>query len=158
MLPMIKIESFDGKNNEAGINVIKRIIGKRVDISLFDEGILYKLIIKTGGSLRDLFSCITKSVNIANYKEASTISLEDIDIALSELKSTLMRKIDSRNYDYLAELCMERRQYIENKEMLLEMLYANTVLEYNTDIWHNTHPLIKDFLISIGKMKCKEDD
>ena len=38
------------------------------------------------------------------------------------------------------------RERIEDQKMLLEMLQANTVLEYNGKRWHNVHPLVADFL------------
>ena len=36
--------------------------------------------------------------------------------------------------------------------MLLELMQAGVVLEYNGRQWRNVHPLIRDFLGEIGKL------
>ena len=40
----------------------------------------------------------------------------------------------------------------EDKEMLLKMLQATVVLEYNGRRWHNVHPLVVQFLQEQGLM------
>ena len=42
------------------------------------------------------------------------------------------------------------KERIENKEMLLEMLQASVVLEYNGKRWHNVHPLVIKFFKEQG--------
>ena len=39
---------------------------------------------------------------------------------------------------------------IEDKEMLLKMLQASVVLEYNGKRWHNLHPLVAKFFEEQG--------
>jgi len=151
-LPMIKIKNLDGGMCEEGVAVINKIIEKRANLSLFDKDVVNQLINKTGGSLRDLFTCINGAAKIAVRKGAKKIMDSDINIAFNELQSSLARMIDSSNYDFLADIAKGNRQYIENKQMLLEMLQANTVLEYNAVGWFNVHPLVRDFLVEIGKV------
>jgi hypothetical protein len=150
---MIKIEYPEGGECKDGIAVIRKIIEKRIDLALFDNSVLDILIKKTGGSLRDLFACIRGAAKIANRKNAQVITNEDADIMLNELRSSLTRLIEDSNYDFLIEIINGNRESIKNRQMLLEMMQANTVLEYNAKQWHNVHPMVKEFLINIGKVK-----
>ena len=152
-LPMIKLETMDGKTYQQGIAVIREIAEKRSDLGLFEENVLETLIKKTGGSLRDLFYTINASAHRALRRKANVISDEDIQNALEELKTSLTRRIERKHYEFLADICNGNRQTIENKEMLLSMLQANAVLEYNGKRWHNVHPLVRDFLIEQGVVK-----
>lgn len=151
-LPMIKLKTIDDKPFRAGINVVKKIISKRVDIKLFKKNVLKTLIVKTGGSLRDLFSSIITSAKRANRRKSPTISMEDASLALEELKSSLTRRIERKHYKFLTEICKGKvnRQIIEDQAMLLETLQANVVLEYNAKRWHDVHPLVRDFLDEQG--------
>jgi len=145
-LPVIKQETIDGEVYKEGVDVIIEIVKKRAALHLFEDKVLEILINKTGGSLRDLFYAINASAQRAIRRNSDTISFEDIKKALEELKTSLTRRIERKHYSFLANIYNGNRQLIENKEMLLTMLQANAVLEYNGERWHNVHPLVGDFL------------
>lgn len=149
-LPMIKIEAMDGTPFEQGINIIKKIIEKRADLNLFEENVLEKLIKSTGGSLRDLFHTINASAKRAERRRSDSISEEDAERALEELKTSLTRRIEQKDYDFLVKIYTGNKELIEDKEVLLKMLQASVVLEYNGKRWHNVHPLVARFLIEQG--------
>ncbi len=149
-LPMIKLENINGSPCRGGYDTIMEIIDKRTRRELFDEEALDYLIRKTGGSLRDLFFAINSCAQRATRRKSPTIQLDDASSALVQLKSSLTRRIENRHYAFLADICRGNRQRIEDREMLLEMLLANTVLEYNGQRWHNVHPLVADFLQEQG--------
>ena len=58
----------------------------------------------------------------------------------------LTRRISRKHYAFLAEICKGKHTNIEDPEMLLDMLRAGVVLEYNGQRWHNVHPLVAEFL------------
>lgn len=147
-LPMVKIETIEGTPFEAGIDVIREIVEKRAELTLFDEGVLEDLIKYTGGSLRDLFHAINASAKRATRRGADTISAEDAARALEELKTSLTRRIEQTDYEFLRKIYRGNKEQIENKEKLLKMLQASVVLEYNGKRWHNVHPLVVKFLES----------
>lgn len=149
-LPMIKLENIDGSPNDSGYATILDIIEKRARKDLFADGVLKFLISQTGGSLRDLFFAINSSAQRAVRRESLVIELEDADRALEQLKTSLTRRIEQKHYDFLADIINGNRERIQNREMLLEMLQANTVLEYNGKRWHNVHPLVVQFLKDQG--------
>ena len=77
--------------------------------------------------------------------------MEDAGRALEELKTSLTRRIEKKNYDFLENIYRGNKEQIEDKEMLLEMLQASVVLEYNGKRWHNVHPLVVEFLKGQGE-------
>ncbi len=144
-LPMIKIETIEGTPFSEGIQVIREIVEKRTSLDLFEPGVLEELIHDTGGSLRDLFHGINASAKRAERRNSETISREDAQRALEELKTSLTRRIEEKEYDFLINIYRRNKERIENKEMLLKMLQASVVLEYNGKRWHNVHPLVIRF-------------
>lgn len=149
-LPMIKIETIDGQPFDKGIAVIKEIVEKRADLDLFEENVLETLIRYTGGSLRDLFHSINSSAKRAERRSSTTISMEDAQRALEELKTSLTRRIERKDYEFLLNIYNGNKELIEDKEMLLKMLQASVVLEYNGKRWHNVHPLVARFFKEQG--------
>lgn len=145
-LPMIKIQTIDGDEYVDGVNVVKEIVKKRVRLELFEENVLDDLIQYTGGSLRDLFLAINISATRAVRRKSDTIAMDDIDRALEDLKTSLTRKIERDDYEFLKNIYYGNKELIENKQMLLKMLQASVVLEYNGKRWHNVHPLVVKFL------------
>lgn len=149
-LPMIKIETIDNQPFQDGIEVIRNIVEKRANLSLFQAEVLDRLIQYTGGSLRDLFHVINASAKRALRRESGQISMEDAEHALEELKTSLTRRIEEKDYKFLINIYKENKERIENKEMLLKMLQASVVLEYNGRRWHNVHPLVIKFFREQG--------
>ena len=152
-LPMIKIETIEGQPYQEGIQIIQNIVEKRAKLDLFESGVLQELILYTGGSLRDLFQAINSAAKRAERRSSESISMEDGKRALEELKTSLTRRIEKKNYEFLLNICKGNKELIEDKEMLLKMLQASVVLEYNGKRWHNVHPLIVQFFKEQGLME-----
>lgn len=149
-LPMIKIETIEGRPFEKGIGIIQNIVEKRADLQLFEPDVLETLIQYTGGSLRDLFLAINASAKRATRRNGETIAMEDAERALEEIKTTLTRRIERNDYVFLLNVYRGNKELIEDKEMLLKMLQASVVLEYNGKRWHNVHPLVVKFFKEQG--------
>lgn len=149
-LPMIKIETIEGQPFKAGINIIGQIVEKRASRALFEENVLEKMIQYMGGSLRDLFRVINAAAKRAERRNSQRIALEDADYALEEEKTSLTRRIEQKDYQFLLNIYQGNKERIEDKEMLLRMLQASVVLEYNGKRWHNVHPLVVKFLVEQG--------
>lgn len=152
-LPMIKIETIDGEPYKDGINIIREIVEKRADLNLFEDGVLDSLIKYSGGSLRDLFHTINSSAKRAERRDSDSISMEDAERALEEVKTSLTRRIEKKDYDFLINICKGNKELIEDKQALLKMLQASVVLEYNGKRWHNLHPLVTRFFAEQGLIK-----
>lgn len=144
-LPMIKIQTIDGELFQDGIHVIREIVEKRASLALFEADVLDRMIQFTGGSLRDLFRVINAAAKRAERRESETISADDAERALQEVKTSLTKRIEEKDYQFLLNIYSGNKEQIEDKEMLLKMLQASVVLEYNGKRWHNVHPLVVEF-------------
>ena len=149
-LPMIEVRTIDGLRNERGIAAIRTIIDSRADNSLFDEGVIDHLIVKTGGSLRDLFSAINDAARYARRLKMETIGMDVVEIALERIKSDLSAQLEGEDHTFLKTIYEGKHQFIEDRDRLLEMMKAGAVLEYNGKRWHDVHPLIVDYLREVG--------
>ena len=127
------------------INILKEIVYKRADESLFEEGAIDLLVRKTGGSIRDIFTSIILAARYADNVNQSTILKKDIELALTELTSQLRLPLNTSDYANLWKI-HEDKQDIENNNLMLIYLRARVVLEYNGDNWCDLHPLITDFI------------
>ena len=149
-LPMIKIETIQGDPYNDGINILREIIKKRADLNLFEDGVLDSLIKYSGGSLRDLFYTINSAAKRAKRRDSESVSMEDAERALQEVETALTRRIEKKDYEFLINIHTGNKQIIEDKQMLLRMLQAMVVLEYNGKRWHNLHPLVTRFFTEQG--------
>ncbi len=149
-LPMIKIETIDNQPFKDGIEIILEIVRKRASFELFEANVLERLVQYTGGSLRDLFHVINASAKRAERRDSESISMEDAERALEEVKTSLTRRIEEKDYPFLLNIYNVNKERIEDKEMLLRMLQASVVLEYNGRRWHNVHPLVVKFFKEQG--------
>ena len=169
ILPMIKIATPEGNRYEKGYQEIREIVSRRMDVEALFEGglsedegtVLNYLISKTGGALRDLFHVILDCSRMAKWANLPKINRELADISLEEMKSDLTRRIERRNYAFLVSIWKGNHKPIDGKEMLLEMLQAGVVLEYNGERWQDVHPLVKDFLEELrtqGQLKKEMEE
>jgi hypothetical protein len=147
-LPMIKVKNReDNSICEKGINTIKKIVEKRAEISLFQEDALKYLILKTGGLLRDVFSCVMLAAKCAIHRNifADKIEQIDVEIALTDLKSMMTRRLETKNYEPLLKIHNSKSE-IDDRSAMLKFFQAHLVLEYNGARWCDVHPLILDFI------------
>jgi hypothetical protein len=153
-LPMIKVRNIDHSEYFEGIDLIKGIVNKRAENSLFDDDALTYLIKKTGGVLRDLFYCIKLAASRADTRRSEQIEIADAEFATRNLSSSLTRRIDRSDYGFLVDIHDKEasRSDIADTQMMLRMMQAMAVLEYNGDRWHDLHPLIEDFLSRQGAL------
>ena len=156
-LPMIKVRNKkDNAICTSGINAIKEIVGKRAEISLFEDAALQELILKTGGLLRDVFSCIVDAAKCAIHRNvfADKIEQKDVEIALTDLKSMMTRRLETKNYEALLKIHNSKCE-IDDRAAMLKFFQAHLVLEYNGDRWCDVHPLILDFIKEHSKDRLK---
>ena len=145
-LPMIKITNKEDNTPYIdGINILKEIIYKRADESLFEDGATDLLIRKTGGTIRDVFTCIVLAARYARRGDQSIILKEDIELSLMELKTQLKTPLITGDYAKLWEIHLNKEDN-EDKSLMLNYLRHHFVLEYNGYGWCDVHPLILDFI------------
>jgi len=154
VLPMIKVKNLDKSENNAGIDVIRKIVELRANPQLFESREVLEMMIKqTGGSLRHLFDCIHSAARRAARRDAGKIENEDAERAFSDLKHELTVQISEPDFPDLINVYTNPiyKERISNRDFLLGKMHSSVVLEYrNGERWHDLHPLIAEFLKKQG--------
>ncbi len=159
-LPMIKINNKDGTPFEEGRKLMRNIIGKRMDTSLFKTpDIIEKMIEYSGGCLFDLFLMIKEAADNAEGNEREIITGEDFHVAYLLLKSDYESTISENEaeqipvddyYKMLIECANDKNKKPRQTKELLDLRHNLTVLGYNGDGWSDVHPVVKDILKDRG--------
>jgi hypothetical protein len=164
--PMLKVINIDGSRYDEGIDSVRAIVAERIaeGFTLFSDetdengdDILTMMIVKTGGLLRQLFECIINAAMISRRGGNSQIGLDVASHVLIKIQSDLTSKLEGDDYKKLAQIYEDEklREKIEDKHFLLNMLRARTIVEYNGKRWHDVHPLVADFLASVGMVTLR---
>ena len=152
-IPMIKV--WDRENEHEyhdGLEMLEKIVTKRVQVKLFDSPDTIREICKiSGGVIRDLLR-IVRSASLDCDKPP--ITLKEVDRAVNKISNSYNRVIGSSLE--LLKSVYKNKQFpnnidVKKKKAALHELY---VLEYyNGDQWYDIHPIIhkarvfKEYLI-----------
>jgi len=162
LLPMIKTRTKDAHDERyvPGINKIKELVSKRMNINLFEtEEDLSYLISKTGGVLRDLFQVVVNASESAIYNERPKINKEDIRYYLNIVKSSYYRALSGSSQRNISpEDIVNKLKYLHEEkiikpvvidQVILEALRLQVLIEYNGDGWYGLHPLVIEHIEEI---------
>lgn len=154
-LPMIKLRNWEmghyAEGYEEGKNTMRQIVGKRAELSLFDEDALEELIDKTGGYIRDLFRCISNAAIRAQRRGAASISKGDVTVVLNELESDINSRYSDEDIPELKKI-YGGEKFVSSSESITRLLQACAVLEYNGKRWCDLHPLVEKWLKECNKL------
>ena len=163
VLPMIKVAEKDGAPFKAGMDVMKRIVGARMDLSLFnDKKILDDMIKLSGGCLWDLFRIIREASDNALDNAQGQIRYDDFHSAYRTLKADYeatiaedsAKKISAEDYYEALKECAENDIKKPNAtDIILDLRNNMTLLNYNGDDWSDVHPVVKEILKEKGYLK-----
>lgn len=158
-LPMIKINERNGKEDEEGRAILRKIVEKRMDLDLFESPkLLQAMIGYSGGCLRDLFRLIRQSALNSLALEHKKIQEADFTKSYQKLKreyaNTLADKVVDGEvvipvktyYDELAKLAKDEKKQPMNSDPVLDLRQNLTILGYNGEGWCDVHPIVKDIL------------
>lgn len=168
-LPMIMVMNRDQTDNIQGISKLTEIVGKRMEISLFENPKLLEMLIrKSGGCIRDLFRMIAEAAEHAIDYGNSIISQIDCEMGIQSLKKEYNNTIadNARNgkvievatyYNALVKVARDPDKQIDNTEEILDLRQNLCILGYNGTGWCDVHPIVKDILVEKGKWDGKQD-
>lgn len=145
---MIKVNNKDHTRYDAGINIMKKIVEKRMDCSLIDDDALDLIVLKSGGAIRDMFYMLSEAaLDKLNNEELDTpINVDEARNVVQRLKSEYERNITSQEqYETLIRI-YEEPQPTNTDEHLSKLLQTLSVIEYNGERWCGVHPVLVDFL------------
>lgn len=164
-LPMIKVNNKDGSPFELGREIMRTIVRKRMDDTLFeDENMLEDMIENCGGCLRDLFRLIKSAALDALIYEKEKITKDDYRHAYNRLKRDYSNGIADKiagdqtvlakdYYDTLIALVNSKTKQPDNTIAALDLRQNLSILGYNDDGWCDVHPLVRQVLKDKGLIK-----
>ena len=153
---MIKVNNSDFTRYEPGIQILKEIVAKRMELALIDNKALDYLVVKSGGAIRDLFGMLSNAALYElNQTEPESCITEDVAKKMAMmLKSDYERNINSEEqYKKLIQIYREP-QPTNTDVALRDLLKTLSVIEYNGERWCGVHPVLVDFLKEKGAIGC----
>ncbi|MGB3299596.1 MAG: hypothetical protein WBA76_15130 [Phormidesmis sp.] len=147
--------------NPAGQRAVDKALSVRMDLNLFEPGTLSRVIVASGGNLRDLFSLINYAADGAVIRGASKIDQADADAAIVNLRSDYERRLGQSPYDpeeisykdkanLLVEIYNGKKEAQMTNPALYSLLNSRAVQEFNGQRWFGVHPLVVDILVAQG--------
>ncbi|MCP4158309.1 MAG: AAA family ATPase [bacterium] len=142
LLPISKVRKKDGSADEEGINDIRRIVAKRISTELFAGDVLKKIIMASGGIIRDVIRIIQGCCLICVSEKKNVIDETVAKEAIDSVKNEFLRQIPKDLYDKLIAVKNSKSKRPDVDQELQRLLYCLGVLEYiNSDTWYEIHPL-----------------
>ena len=167
-IPDTPVFKQDHAISEAGRQAVRTVLEARVKPELFEVGQEDRLIVASGGNLRDLFEMVGRAADNAALRKDSNgkISAADVMDAINEKRSDYVRRLGTGPFD------VQIISYEEKSKLLLKiyhqepgndvpnpvlysLLRARAVQEFNGTRWFGVHPLVVKTLEMQGILKTE---
>ena len=150
---------FDREHNphESGQAAVQTVLEARVSPALFAEGQMTRLIVASGGNLRDLFALVLDAGYGARLGNRTVIGPEEATLAINKMRREYRMKLGQSPYDvnqisYSQKSARLLAVYRGEPDcdipdpILYSLLRGRAVQEFNGDGWYGVHPLVVDIL------------
>jgi hypothetical protein len=164
-IPDTPVYEADHSPCTTGREALQSVLEARVDPALFDEGQVTRLIIASGGNLRDLFSLVREAGDraIVGSSPAGTIRAADVNGAIDLLRTQYSQRLGTGPYDAESVPYEEKAKkliaiYVQDPNasipdsVLYSLLRSKTVQEFNGRGRYGVPPLVVDILKSQGRI------
>ena len=145
-LPNIAIRHRDGREDNEGRALLRKILTKRADESLFDAGVL-NYIVEHGGVVLDLIKLAHNAVNSAGAFVRKAVTMKDAQEAFSDAMRTRQSILRPGDYPLLEQF---DGKPVANTPDIQRLLFNGSLLEYQntTGDWCAPSPDAKALLAS----------
>src|SRR5579875_2113694 len=101
MVPDTPVYNQQHDRHEAGRQAVRQVLEARVSPGLFEEGQMAKLIVASGGNLRDLFAMVQDAGERALLRDdrSQTIAQEDTTAAMNKMRNEYRMRLGQSPYD-----------------------------------------------------------
>ncbi len=163
----------DHTANNDGRHAIEEVLARRMFPDLFEDGQRMRLIVASGGNLRDLFLCVSEAADTAILRGAQNgkIAAPDVDKAIAALRTEYLRHLGESRYDEqqavpityeqkalrLLDVYNNAQKPTVSDSVLYSLLRARAVQEFNGDGWYGVHPLVVDILAAQERLERNTD-
>jgi hypothetical protein len=171
IVPDTPVFDRDHRDSRDGRAALREILTARVSPQLFGAGQMMRLVVASGGNVRDLFGLVGHAADSAllGGSNRGKIGKKDADGAIAEFRAFYERMLGVGPFD-VAKLTYaekaERLVAIYDQEpdakipdpVLHSLLNARAVQEFNGDRWFGVHPLVVDILRARGRLNAAEGE
>lgn len=137
------------------VNLFLEILGKRISQDLLEPQTQQKLIIYSGGVLRELIritnECCRICLRLIRRNQDAVINDEILEEAVNNLRNDYALPLGKIDYEILQKTYQEFTPDDPKQPEFLELLHGLHILEYrNRQTWYDVHPIVVDLLKDRG--------
>ncbi len=146
-MPMFRVRDRDGEreaNDSRDVVTLREVIYRRVHPSLFEEGVVDRVIHMTGGVLRELIRIVRGCSIYCQEYELGQITHAALDLQKGKLKGEYYRMLDHEDYRQLRDVAQTKSRADVN----MRHLESLCVLYYpdGGKGWFDLHPIVSELL------------
>jgi len=145
-MPMFRVRTRGGEQeapDAADVATLREIVHRRAHPSLFEDGVVERVIYMTGGVLRELIRVIRGCCVYCQEYDLGQITHNALDIQKSKLKGEYYRMLEHDDYKWLRRVNRTKSRADVN----MRHLEALCVLYYpNGKGWFDVHPVVRELL------------
>ena len=156
--------------HSAGRDAVQNVLKARVSPNLFAEGQMERLVVASGGNLRDLFYMVSDAAEGARLRtpDSTRIEATDAQASIGKMRREYRMKLGQSPYDggeqtpysekskRLVEVYTRTPDHDVPDKVLYSLLRGRAIQEFNGEGWFGLHPLIVDILKEQGHLKPQE--
>jgi hypothetical protein len=170
LIPDTPVYDRDLKPHDKGRKALQSVLEARIDPKCFSQDQMKRLIVASGGNLRDLFSMVVYASNLAIMRKNKTGTIEAIDVndAIRMLRSEFEGRLGSDPHiekQIMYEDKVKRLLEIHKRnprakirdEVLYSLFRSRAVQEFDTDKWFGVHPVVVDILSEQNYIKQSKE-
>jgi len=104
---------------------------------------LMELVKASGGHIRQLMQLMQRACLTASGRDHVKIQAEDVEYATKQLQFSFERSISNKKYFTELAYIAVNKEFSDEEDIKVQMLYSTAVLEYNgSDRWNYPNPLL----------------
>ncbi|HEY9802258.1 MAG TPA: ATP-binding protein [Leptolyngbyaceae cyanobacterium] len=159
VMPVIKIFSRgdnrlpDAKPRSEATDILCEILQKRISSELIDKSAAEKIVVYSGGVLRELIRlaniCCLICLRLVRQKPGEKIVIDDqiIEQAIKEIRNELSLRLGKEDFKILQTTYEDFEPDDVKQPEFLELLHGLYILEYrNDETWYDIHPILVETL------------
>ncbi|QLE58297.1 ATP-binding protein [Nostoc sp. TCL26-01] len=159
VMPVIKIFAKSDKRlpnaqpRSEATNILCEILQKRISGELIDKSAAEKIVVYSGGVLRELIrlanGCCRICLRLIRQKPGEKVVIDDqiIEQAIKQIRNDLSMRLGKDDFEILQVTYEQFEPEDVQQQEFLELLHGLYVLEYrNDETWYDVHPILVETL------------